>query len=94
MDQSHLQVEKDDLELRLVELGEERDEMRAGIGAADLAHYDDLRQRFGGTAVVRLKQGVCQTCGVDVPTSVARAVERGEGRHYCPVCSRLLSGGV
>lgn len=91
--QASLQAEKDELELRLVELGEERDALRAGIGAADLAHYDDLRQRYGGTGVVQLKRGVCQTCGVDVPTSVARAVERGDGRHYCPVCSRLLYGG-
>lgn len=92
--QASLQGEKDELELRLLELGEERDALRANIGAADLAFYDDLRQRHGGTAVVRLKRGICQTCGVDVPTSVARAVERGEGRHYCPVCSRLLFGGV
>jgi predicted nucleic acid-binding Zn-ribbon protein len=91
--QASLQGEKEELELRLVELAERRDELRANIGAADLAFYDDMRQRYGGTAIVRLKRGVCQTCGVDVPTSVARAVERGEGRHYCPVCSRLLYGG-
>jgi predicted nucleic acid-binding Zn-ribbon protein len=91
--QASLQSEKDELELRLVELGEARDALRASLGAADLAYYDDLRHRYGGTAVVQLKRGICQTCGVDVPTSVARAVERGEGRHYCPVCSRLLYGG-
>ena len=91
--QASLQSEKEELELRLAELGEERDALRAGIGAADLAQYDDLRQRYGGTGVVRLKRGICQACGVDVPTSVARAVERGDGRHYCPVCSRLLYGG-
>ena len=91
--QTSLQGEKEELELRLVELGEERDALRAGIAAVDLAHYDDLRQRYGGTGVVQLKRGICQACGVDVPTSVARAVERGDGRHYCPVCSRLLYGG-
>jgi predicted nucleic acid-binding Zn-ribbon protein len=91
--QASLQGEKEELELRLVELAERRDELRASIRAADLTFYDDMRQRYGGTAVVQLKRGVCQTCGVDVPTSVARAVERGEGRHYCPVCSRLLYGG-
>jgi predicted nucleic acid-binding Zn-ribbon protein len=91
--QASLQGEKDELELRLLELGEERNALRAGIGVADLAFYDDLRQRHGGTAVVHLRRGICQTCGVDVPTSVARAVERGEGRHYCPVCSRLLFSG-
>jgi predicted nucleic acid-binding Zn-ribbon protein len=63
------------------------------LGTGALADYDDLRQRFGGIAVVVLKRGICQTCGVDVPTSVARAVERGEGVHYCPVCSRLMVAG-
>jgi predicted nucleic acid-binding Zn-ribbon protein len=92
-DQSALQAEKEELEFRLLELEEERSAMRARIGAADLAEYDDLRTNYGGLAVVVLKGGICQTCGVDVPTGVARAVERGEGFHYCPVCNRLLFGG-
>ena len=92
-DQAALQTEKEELEFRLLELEEERKEMRAQIGPADLAEYDDLRVRYDGVAVVLLKRGICQTCGVDVPTGVARAVERGEGMHYCPVCNRLLFGG-
>jgi predicted nucleic acid-binding Zn-ribbon protein len=92
-DQASLQAEKAELEQRLAALGEERDGIRARIGAADLALYDDLRQRQAGTAVARLKRGICQACGVDVPTSMARAVERGEGIHYCPICNRLLFGG-
>jgi predicted nucleic acid-binding Zn-ribbon protein len=53
-EQAHLQAEKEQLELRLVELEEQRDGMRARIGAADLDLYDGMRQRLGGTAVVRL----------------------------------------
>jgi predicted nucleic acid-binding Zn-ribbon protein len=82
-----------ELELRLMELEEERSGIRARIGAAELADYDDLARRLGGTAVVRMKRGVCQGCRVDVPTGVARAVERGEGLYYCTICSRLLYGG-
>jgi predicted nucleic acid-binding Zn-ribbon protein len=92
-DQARLQAEKEDLERRLAELEEERSEIRDRIGASDLAEYDDLRNRFDGIAVARLRHGVCQVCGVDVPVSVARAVERGEGIHYCTVCNRLLYGG-
>lgn len=91
-EQAHLQAEKEQLELRLVELEEQRDGMRARIGAADLDLYDGMRQRLGGTAVVRLKKGICTACGVDVPTSMARAVERGDGMHDCPICGRLLLG--
>jgi predicted nucleic acid-binding Zn-ribbon protein len=92
-DQAALKIEKEELELRLLELEEERAAKRADIGASELADYDDLRRRFGGTAVVLLKRGTCQACGVGVPTGVAREVERGEGMYYCPVCSRLLFGG-
>jgi predicted nucleic acid-binding Zn-ribbon protein len=92
--QADLLSEREQLELRLVELEEQREQMRAQISAADLYEYDDLRARFGGLAVVLLKRGICQTCGVDVPTGVARAVERGEGLHYCPTCNRLLYAGA
>jgi predicted nucleic acid-binding Zn-ribbon protein len=92
-EQAALLAEKDDLERRLVDLDERRARLRARVGASDLALYDDLREQYDGLAVVLLKHGICQTCGVDVPTGVARAVERGEGMYYCPVCNRLLFGG-
>ena len=92
-EQARLQADKDDLELRLLELEEQRDGMRPNIGAADLDRYDGMRPRLGGTAVARLKKGICAACGVDVPTSMARAVERGDGMHDCPICGRILFGG-
>ena len=91
-DQAQLRTEKEQLEVRLAELEEERAEKRAPLGRTELADYDDLRVRGGGLAVARLKGGICQVCGVDVPVSLANAVERGEGIHYCPVCGRLLFG--
>jgi predicted nucleic acid-binding Zn-ribbon protein len=92
-EQAALQSEKDRLDLSLLELEERREGMRARIGPPDLALYDDLRERGGGTGVALLRRGICQTCGVDVPTGVAQAVGRGEGTHFCPVCNRLLYGG-
>lgn len=92
-EQASLQAEKELLDSSLIELEGQRQALRMKIGAADLDLYDDLRARLGGRAVVLLKGGICQNCGVDVPTGVAQAVERGVGMHYCPVCARLLSGG-
>jgi predicted nucleic acid-binding Zn-ribbon protein len=92
-EQARLQAEKEELEFRLAELEEQCEGMRARIGVAELARYDGMRPRLGGTAVVRLKKGICTACGVDVPTSMARAVERGDGMHDCPICGRLLFGG-
>mgnify|MGYP000069166460 CR=1 FL=1 len=93
-DQAGLEAEQGVLEQRLAALDAERDQRRAGIGDRNLDLYDDLRRRYGGLAVVRIKRGTCQTCGcTDIPTSVARAVERGEGPHFCPVCNRIMYGG-
>lgn len=92
-DQGTLQDEKGRLEEDLSELEEQREGMRARIGAGDLALYDDLRARLGGVGVVLLKGGLCRMCNVDVPTGLARAVERGE-MHFCPTCNRLLYGGT
>jgi hypothetical protein len=92
-EQARLQAERDRLAQELRELEEEQEDMRAPIPPRDLADYDDLRQRYGGIGIAMLKRGICQVCGVDVPTGVADAVGRGEGRHYCPVCNRLLYGG-
>jgi hypothetical protein len=93
VDQERLLAEKVKITRELHELEEEREAMRAPIPPRDLADYDDLRQRYGGVGIAMLKRGICQVCGVDVPTGVAGAVSRGEGRHYCPVCNRLLYGG-
>jgi predicted nucleic acid-binding Zn-ribbon protein len=92
-DQARLQAEKERLALELHDLEEEREAMRAPIPPRDLADYDDLRKRYGGVGIALLKRGICQVCGVDVPTGVVGAVSRGEGRHYCPICNRLLYGG-
>ncbi|MBN1656775.1 MAG: hypothetical protein JXA93_00160 [Anaerolineae bacterium] len=93
-DQASLQVERGELEQRLAALEAEREQRRQAIGPGDLDLYDDLKGRYGGLAVVRIKRGTCQTCGcTDIPTNVARAVERGEGPHFCPVCNRIMYGG-
>jgi predicted nucleic acid-binding Zn-ribbon protein len=92
-EQAGLLAEKERLAQQLAELDQECQQIRDRIPAADLHLYDDLRQQQGGKAVALLKRGICQGCGVDVPTSLARSVERGEGMSFCPICNRLLYGG-
>ncbi|MFC2023636.1 zinc ribbon domain-containing protein [Chloroflexota bacterium] len=92
-DQSALAAGKGQLEERLSELDDERVALRRRIPEVDLVAYDDLRERLAGTAIALLKGGICQVCGVDVPTRMAMAVDRGEGQNFCPVCNRILLGG-
>jgi len=92
-DQAGMFAEKGQLQQRLAELEEQSSGMRAEIGGKDLAFYDDLQNRLGGKGIALLKGGICQVCGVDVPVTVARAAERGQGLNYCPICDRLLYAG-
>jgi predicted nucleic acid-binding Zn-ribbon protein len=92
-DQSGMFAEKEQLQQRLAELEEQSSGMRAEIGGKDQAFYDDLQGRLGGRGIALLKGGICQVCGVDVPITVARAAERGQGLNYCPICDRLLYAG-
>jgi hypothetical protein len=92
-EQASLQAEREKLQAELAALDDERDAVRGTIGSSTLAMYDDLRERHGGVAVAPLKRGICQACGVDVPTSLARSVERGEGTNFCPICNRILVSG-
>jgi len=92
-DQAGMFAERDRLQQRLAELEEQSGGMRADIAKNDLAFYDDLQGRLGGKGIALLKDGLCQGCGVDVPMTVARAAERGQGLNYCPICDRLLYGG-
>lgn len=92
-EQAALLAEKERLESRLAALEERRGDMRARVSMPDLALYDDLCNRLRGTGVALLKQGICQVCGVDVPTGMRQAVERQESLHFCPTCNRLLYDG-
>jgi len=87
-----LEAERTQIDLQLAELQSERESLRSRLSRGDLLLYDDLRSQLGGTVVARLRHGVCEACGVDVPSGVSRAVERGEGQHFCPICDRLLCG--
>ena len=92
-DQAGLVSERDRLQLRLAELEDMRSGMRGQIRAGDLALYDDLRDRLGNNSIALIRSGICQVCGVDVPVTMVRTVERAQSFNYCPICNRLLYAG-
>ena len=92
-DQASIFAERDRLQQRLAELEEQSAGMREEISGRDLAFYDELQGRLGGKGIALLKDGLCQGCGVDVPMTLARSAERGQGQNYCPICDRLLYAG-
>ncbi len=89
-DQARLSSEKDELKDRLSQLEEEQAALRQTIGADDLALYDELCHRKGGRGVALLRGGVCQGCGVALPTGKAQQIAQGQVLSACGSCGRIL----
>jgi predicted nucleic acid-binding Zn-ribbon protein len=88
-DQAELQVEKETLESRLLELSALRQQRVASLPPADLKSYEHLRPRKRGVVVAILQGDECQGCMTTV--SAARVKEaRSDTLAYCGTCGRIL----
>jgi len=67
----------------------EAQELKPLIPATIMDSYHYLKDRTGGIPVARLKNGVCEMCGVEVLKPTQRKAQRGE-EAYCEGCHRLL----
>jgi predicted nucleic acid-binding Zn-ribbon protein len=88
--QKRLTEERSELEERLAHLQKDRGKVEGTIGAEDLALYGELCGRKGGQAVALLKEGVCQTCMVTLPTSQVQQARSGDSLSFCSSCQRIL----
>ncbi|MFN8482216.1 MAG: hypothetical protein U0768_04025 [Anaerolineae bacterium] len=87
--QERLRGELGAVEAEMAGLTGEIEAARAGMLAAQLDVYDDLRRRKGGRAVARVIGGRCEGCQVTLPmVDIARA--RQMSLTYCSQCGRIL----
>lgn len=84
-----LKAEQQALAVRLVQLGQLREQKATRVPPAMLKTYSRLAQQKGGTAVARLKNGKCLSCQVTVPADRIRDAEKGNVV-YCDSCGRIL----
>lgn len=80
----------EELRSRLATLAEERGRAVLDVSEVDLSVYEDLRRRKGGQAMAVLKDGVCQGCGLALPTSLVQKVRRSQDLVFCGGCERIL----
>jgi predicted nucleic acid-binding Zn-ribbon protein len=66
---------------------------QAKISPRNLAVYEDVRRRRGGTAVARVAGGNCGGCRVSIPEAVRRKVFAPDQIAQCPNCERILYVG-
>jgi predicted nucleic acid-binding Zn-ribbon protein len=88
--QGDLADEQTRLQARLEELGEQRETLLSTIGSEDVTTYDRLRQRKGGQAVAAVKDGICQGCRMNPPSSQVQHARSGRELVFCNNCGRIL----
>lgn len=88
--QDDLSTEYQNLTVRLKRLEERREDLMLMMKEEHLAVYRDISERKGGIPIARLVDGVCQTCGIDLPRAEVLNVRDSEELVFCPNCGRVL----
>ncbi len=88
-----LVAERDELTSTREKLLAEREAAAANVSPEDQAHYDALRNRLAGLAVVLMSDGSCSACGLTLPASIRPSVRSGNEPVHCSQCGRILYGG-
>jgi predicted nucleic acid-binding Zn-ribbon protein len=89
-EQGDLADEQTTLQARLEELGDRRQSLIAVVGPEDVATYERLRQRKAGRAVAAVKDGVCEGCRMNPPSSQVQHARSGSELVFCNNCGRIL----
>lgn len=88
--QSDLTDEQARLQTRLEGLSKQRASLATAIGPEDVTTYERLRQRKAGYAVAAVKDGICQRCHMNPPTSQVQRARSGRELVFCNNCGRIL----
>ncbi len=88
--QKALTDELSELETRLENARQERQQLRPTIAADDLALYDKLRARHGSITVTTLRDGVCGFCAVAPSSTKLGRIRSGRELLQCSNCGRIL----
>ena len=90
-------VRQSELRTALKELNSEkagfegqRSKLTEVLDPTSLQHYEALRKRKGGVAVVKVVRGLCQGCRMSLPTHQQQRVRSGRQMVLCSSCGRML----
>jgi predicted nucleic acid-binding Zn-ribbon protein len=88
--QEALHLSQTAVETTLRELQERRPAVTGTIDAEVLQKYESLRGKKAGRAVVLVKAGVCQGCGMTLSNSRVQRARAEAELNYCSTCGRIL----
>jgi predicted nucleic acid-binding Zn-ribbon protein len=89
-DQAQLQANQETLNQQLSQLLERRPLMADSLQPDLLREYDGLRSKKAGRAIVAVKDGVCQGCGIAMSNSRVQRARTDDSLTYCSTCGRIL----
>jgi predicted nucleic acid-binding Zn-ribbon protein len=90
VEQANLIEEQARLQERLGELREKKDALAAIIGPQDMATYESLRRSKAGRAVAVVRDGLCEECRMNPPSSQVQHARTGTDLVFCNNCGRIL----
>ena len=79
-----------ELKSKVAEFIERRPAVAGAIDSETLGEYEKLRPKKAGRAVVSVKDGVCQGCGMTLSNSRVQRARAGTELTYCSTCGRIL----
>jgi predicted nucleic acid-binding Zn-ribbon protein len=88
--QGDLANEQTNLEARVEELRQQREALILAIDPEDVTTYQRLRERKAGYAVAAVKDGICEGCRMNPPSSQIQHARSGEELVFCNNCGRIL----
>jgi len=71
-------------------LQQERLQLKQGVAATLLTHYEKLIKTKDGVALAVARDGVCQGCFIRIPPQDYEELKKKERIYYCPSCFRIL----
>jgi len=82
--------EREALINQIAQFDNERQAAIKNISKENLDHYDQLREKRKGIAVVRLTETFCVACGSTLSTSLLYEARSPNKIAYCDTCGRIL----
>ena len=89
-EQGGLVEDQSQLQARLEGLREQREALIGGIDPEDVATYQRLRRQKGGRAVAAIRDGICEGCRINPPSSQVQRARTGSELVFCNNCGRIL----
>ncbi len=88
-----LQVEKSQLENKVIQLDRDRTSMASDLSPEDLDMYQKIRAMKGGVAVVRVVNKSCGACGTTLSAALYQESRSPSKITTCTTCGRILYAG-